>query len=94
MRPGRKTAEYVTRTLTNMSVLGSVFLGALAAAPAAVRAAPPPPVPCAYPHETWCTPHIDVPEANLAALGLARFGPLILFGAIQPPLEWDQLTCC
>lgn len=38
VRPGRQTAEYVTQTLTNMSVLGSVFLGALAAAPSAVEA--------------------------------------------------------
>eukprot|EP00208_Stichococcus_sp_RCC1054_P005180 CAMPEP_0206138650 /NCGR_PEP_ID=MMETSP1473-20131121/3469_1 /ASSEMBLY_ACC=CAM_ASM_001109 /TAXON_ID=1461547 /ORGANISM="Stichococcus sp, Strain RCC1054" /LENGTH=536 /DNA_ID=CAMNT_0053532139 /DNA_START=146 /DNA_END=1757 /DNA_ORIENTATION=- len=38
VRPGRKTAEYITQTLTNMSVLGSVFLGVLAAAPAAVEA--------------------------------------------------------
>ncbi|PNH12846.1 Preprotein translocase subunit SECY, chloroplastic [Tetrabaena socialis] len=38
IRPGRQTAEYVTRTLTRMSLLGSVFLGALSAAPAAVEA--------------------------------------------------------
>ncbi|GFR48827.1 hypothetical protein Agub_g10780 [Astrephomene gubernaculifera] len=38
IRPGKQTAEYVTRTLTRMSLLGSVFLGALAAAPAAVEA--------------------------------------------------------
>lgn len=37
IRPGRQTAEYVTNTLTRMSLLGSVFLGALAAAPAAVE---------------------------------------------------------
>lgn len=30
VRPGRKTAEFITETLKNMSVLGSVFLGALA----------------------------------------------------------------
>ncbi|PNW72115.1 hypothetical protein CHLRE_16g681900v5 [Chlamydomonas reinhardtii] len=38
IRPGKQTAEYVTRTLTRMSLLGSVFLGALSAAPAAVEA--------------------------------------------------------
>ncbi|GLC70657.1 hypothetical protein PLESTF_001018800 [Pleodorina starrii] len=38
IRPGRQTAEYVTRTLTRMSMLGSVFLGALSAAPAMVEA--------------------------------------------------------
>jgi preprotein translocase subunit SecY len=38
VRPGRQTAEYVTGTLTRMSLLGSVFLGALSAAPAAVEA--------------------------------------------------------
>ncbi len=27
IRPGRQTAEYVTSTLTRMSILGSVFLG-------------------------------------------------------------------
>ena len=27
MRPGKQTAEYVTSTLTSMSLLGSVFLG-------------------------------------------------------------------
>eukprot|EP00892_Ulva_mutabilis_P011181 jgi/Ulvmu1/8435/UM043_0013.1 len=34
VRPGRATAEFVTERLTNMSVLGSAFLGVLAAAPA------------------------------------------------------------
>ena len=38
VRPGRKTAEYITGTLERMSILGSAFLGALAAAPAAVEA--------------------------------------------------------
>ena len=38
IRPGKATAEYVTSTLTRMSILGSVFLGALSAAPAAVEA--------------------------------------------------------
>lgn len=38
IRPGRATAEYITRTLNRMSVLGSAFLGALAAAPALVEA--------------------------------------------------------
>jgi protein transport protein SEC61 subunit alpha len=38
VRPGRATAEFITRTLNRMSVLGSAFLGALAAAPAAVEA--------------------------------------------------------
>lgn len=38
IRPGKQTAEYVTSTLTRMSILGSVFLGALSAAPAAVEA--------------------------------------------------------
>jgi preprotein translocase subunit SecY len=28
IRPGKQTAEYVTATLTRMSILGSVFLGA------------------------------------------------------------------
>ncbi len=37
IRPGKQTAEYVTRTLTRMSLLGSVFLGALSAAPALVE---------------------------------------------------------
>jgi hypothetical protein len=45
VRPGRQTAEYVTQTLTNMSVLGSVFLGALAAAPSAVLLTAHPPLP-------------------------------------------------
>jgi protein transport protein SEC61 subunit alpha len=38
VRPGRSTAEYITKTLDRMSVLGSAFLGALAAAPALVEA--------------------------------------------------------
>jgi len=38
IRPGRQTAEYVTNTLTRMSLLGSVFLGALSGAPALVEA--------------------------------------------------------
>ncbi len=38
MRPGKQTAEYVTATLTRMSILGSIFLGALSAAPAVVEA--------------------------------------------------------
>ena len=33
-RPGRNTAEYITARLTNMAVLGSIFLGVLACAPA------------------------------------------------------------
>ena len=33
VRPGRATAEHITGTLTRMSILGSAFLGALAAAP-------------------------------------------------------------
>lgn len=37
VRPGRATAEFITKTLDRMSVLGSVFLGALAAAPALVE---------------------------------------------------------
>ncbi|KAJ9511646.1 pre protein translocase secY subunit [Haematococcus lacustris] len=37
VRPGRQTAEFVTNTLTRMSLLGSVFLGALSAAPAVVE---------------------------------------------------------
>ena len=28
VRPGKQTAEYVTNTLTRMSILGSLFLGA------------------------------------------------------------------
>jgi len=38
VRPGRATAEYITEILNRMSVLGSVFLGLLAAAPSAVEA--------------------------------------------------------
>lgn len=38
VRPGRKTAEYITNTLNRMSLLGSGFLGLLAAAPAGVEA--------------------------------------------------------
>eukprot|EP00803_Ostreobium_quekettii_P009075 evm.model.scf_4157.1 EVM.evm.TU.scf_4157.1 scf_4157:587-7984(-) len=38
VRPGNATTEYITKTLNRMSVLGSAFLGALAAAPAAVEA--------------------------------------------------------
>lgn len=38
MRPGRATADFIEKTLTRMSVLGSGFLGALSAAPAAVEA--------------------------------------------------------
>jgi len=38
IRPGKQTAEYVTNTLTRMSILGSVFLGALSSAPAIVEA--------------------------------------------------------
>ena len=34
---GRATADYITGTLQRMSILGSAFLGALAAAPAAVE---------------------------------------------------------
>lgn len=37
IRPGKQTAEYVTATLTRMSILGSLFLGALSATPAAVE---------------------------------------------------------
>ena len=37
MRPGRATAEHITGTLNRMSILGSAFLGALAAAPPAVE---------------------------------------------------------
>lgn len=37
VRPGNATTEFITRTLNRMSVLGSAFLGALAAAPAAVE---------------------------------------------------------
>lgn len=38
VRPGRATAEFITKTLNRMSVLGSAFLGMLAAAPALVEA--------------------------------------------------------
>jgi preprotein translocase SecY subunit len=38
VRPGKATAEFVAGTLSRMSLLGSAFLGALAAAPAAVEA--------------------------------------------------------
>lgn len=37
VRPGRNTADFITRTLNRMSVLGSAFLGALSAAPALVE---------------------------------------------------------
>ena len=37
VRPGRATAEHITGTLNRMSILGSAFLGALAAAPPAVE---------------------------------------------------------
>ena len=38
VRPGRSTADYITKTLNRMSILGSAFLGALAAAPPLVEA--------------------------------------------------------
>jgi len=38
IRPGKNTADFITDTLARMSVLGSAFLGALAAAPALVEA--------------------------------------------------------
>ena len=38
VRPGRATADYITKTLNRMSILGSAFLGALAAAPPLVEA--------------------------------------------------------
>jgi len=38
VRPGRNTAEFVTKTLKRLSVLGSAFLGALALAPSLVEA--------------------------------------------------------
>ncbi|KAK9834079.1 hypothetical protein WJX81_008587 [Elliptochloris bilobata] len=38
VRPGRATADYITTTLNRMSILGSAFLGALAAAPPLVEA--------------------------------------------------------
>lgn len=38
VRPGRATADYVKERLTRMSVLGSAFLGILAAAPALTEA--------------------------------------------------------
>ena len=38
IRPGRATADYITTTLNRMSILGSAFLGALAAAPPLVEA--------------------------------------------------------
>lgn len=37
VRPGRATADYITKTLNRMSILGSAFLGALAAAPPLVE---------------------------------------------------------
>ena len=37
IRPGRATADYITQTLSRMSILGSAFLGVLAAAPALVE---------------------------------------------------------
>lgn len=39
IRPGKNTADFITDTLARMSVLGSAFLGVLAAAPAAVEQA-------------------------------------------------------
>lgn len=38
VRPGRATSDYITKTLNRMSILGSVFLGALAATPPLVEA--------------------------------------------------------
>ena len=38
VRPGRATADYITKTLNRMSILGSAFLGALAATPPLVEA--------------------------------------------------------
>ena len=38
IRPGRNTADFITKTLNRMSILGSGFLGLLAAAPAGVEA--------------------------------------------------------
>ena len=38
VRPGRATADYITNTLNRMSILGSAFLGVLAAAPPLVEA--------------------------------------------------------
>ena len=38
IRPGKKTASYIAETLNRMSLLGSGFLGLLAAAPAGVEA--------------------------------------------------------
>lgn len=38
VRPGRATADYLAGVLERLSILGSVFLGALAAAPALVEA--------------------------------------------------------
>jgi protein transport protein SEC61 subunit alpha len=37
-RPGKNTAEYITERLTNMAVLGSIFLGLLACAPVITEA--------------------------------------------------------
>lgn len=37
VRPGRATADFITGTLNRMSILGSAFLGALAAAPPLVE---------------------------------------------------------
>lgn len=37
IRPGRQTAEFVTKVLNRLSVLGSVFLGVLASAPGLVE---------------------------------------------------------
>lgn len=38
IRPGTKTASFIAETLNRMSLLGSGFLGLLAAAPAGVEA--------------------------------------------------------
>ena len=38
VRPGRATADYITKTLNRMSILGSAFLGLLAATPPLVEA--------------------------------------------------------
>lgn len=38
IRPGKQTSEFITETLKRMSLLGSGFLGLLAAAPAGVEA--------------------------------------------------------
>ncbi len=57
VRPGRATADYITKTLNRMSILGSAFLGALAAAPPLVES----------------VTGLQVSDSTLPAVGSTRF---------------------